>query len=134
LSDKRIVIRGTADGGTVQTESGASLGEACLSDAQIGELAQLGAQVEAHYGMPQDIEWAIDATGKLWLTQSRPITTLYPLPANAPDTDDVLRVYFSINVAQGVFGPFTPMGRSIFRPIVSNVARMFGLTFPDQLK
>ena len=103
LSDKRIVIRGTADGGTVKTESGASLGEACLSDAQIGELAQLGAQVEAHYGMPQDIEWAIDATGKLWLTQSRPITTLYPLPANAPDNDDELRVYWSLNVFQGVF-------------------------------
>ena len=133
LSDKRIVIRGTADGGTVQTESGASLGEACLSDAQIGELAQLGAQVEAHYGMPQDIEWAIDATGKLWLTQSRPITTLYPLPANAPDNDDELRVYWSLNVFQGVFQPLTPMGIAVLRLIGSTAASLFDLAPHDPL-
>ena len=76
LGDKRIVIRGNADGGTTRAESIDGSGTACLSDAQIRELAQLGAQVETHYGTPQDIEWAIDATGKLWLTQSRPITTL----------------------------------------------------------
>ncbi len=133
LSDKRIVIRGTADGGTVKTESGASLGEACLSDAQIGELAQLGAQVEAHYGMPQDIEWAIDATGKLWLTQSRPITTLYPLPANAPDNDDELRVYWSLNVFQGVFQPLTPMGIAVLRLIGSTAASLFDLAPHDPL-
>jgi rifampicin phosphotransferase len=134
LGDKRVVISGTTGGGTVRTEASDGSNQACLTDEQVRALAKLGVQVEAYYGAPQDTEWAIDADGKLWLTQSRPITTLYPLPANAPDTDDVLRVYFSINVAQGVFGPFTPMGRSIFRPIVSSVARMFGLTFPDQLK
>ena len=41
------------------------------SDARAG-------RVEAHFGAPQDIEWALDAAGALWLTQSRPITTLYP--------------------------------------------------------
>ncbi len=133
LSDKRVVIRGTADGGTVQTESVAGLGEACLSDAQIHELAQLGAQVEAHYGAPQDTEWAIDAAGKLWLTQSRPITTLYPLPANAPDNDDELRVYFSLNVFQGVFQPLTPMGIAAFRLIGSTAASLFDLAPRDPL-
>jgi phosphohistidine swiveling domain-containing protein len=133
LSDKRIVIRGTADGGIVQTESGAGIGEACLSDAQIRELAQLGARVEAHYGAPQDIEWAIDAAGKLWLTQSRPITTLYPLPANAPDNDDELRVYFSLNVFQGVFRPLTPMSMAAFRLISSTVASLFDLAPRDPL-
>jgi rifampicin phosphotransferase len=133
LSDKRIVIRGTAGGGTVQTESGAGLGEACLSDAQIRELAQLGAQVEAHYGAPQDIEWAINAAGKLWLTQSRPITTLYPLPANAPDNDDELRVYFSLNVFQGVLQPLTPMGLAALRLIGSTAASLFDLAPRDPL-
>src|SRR5258708_27325965 len=84
--DKRIVIRGTEGGGTVRTESGDGSGEACLSDEQIHALAALGARIEAHYGLPQDIEWAIDALGQLWLLQARPITTLYPLPTNAPDT------------------------------------------------
>ena len=51
---------------------------------QVRALAALGDRVEAHYGAPQDTEWAIDADGTLWLTQARPITTLYPLPDGAP--------------------------------------------------
>src|SRR6266478_4694180 len=125
--DKRIVIRGTEGGGTVRTESGDGSGEACLSDEQIRTLAELGARVEAHYRAPQDTEWAIDASGQLWLLQARPITTLYPLPTNAPDTDDVLRVYFSLNVIQGVYRPFTPMGISALRLLGGAAATNFGL-------
>src|SRR5207253_647221 len=51
-----------------------------------------------------------------------PITTLYPLPTNAPTTDDELRVYFSINVAQGVFRPFTPMGIAALRLMMASGA------------
>src|SRR5215831_7596834 len=80
-----------------------------LDDARLRELAAMGVRVETHYGAPQDIEWAVDHGGKLWLVQSRAITTLYPLPADAPDPDRDLRVYFSANVAQGFFDPFTPM-------------------------
>ena len=43
-----------------------------------------GDRVERHFGAPQDIEWAVDADGVPWLTQTRPITTLYPLPAKRP--------------------------------------------------
>src|SRR5207247_2775545 len=93
----------------------------------------LGARVEAHYGTPQDIEWAIDASGYLWLTQARPITTLFPLPSSAPATDDALRVYFSANVAQGVYRPLTPMGLSAFRLIGSALATFIGLPPQDLL-
>ncbi|MET0134714.1 MAG: phosphoenolpyruvate synthase, partial [Kibdelosporangium sp.] len=48
-----------------------------LTDEEATELARLAARVEEHYGVPQDIEWAI-ADGKIWLVQSRPITTLTP--------------------------------------------------------
>jgi pyruvate,water dikinase len=102
-----------------------------LNDAQLRELAALGARVEAHYGRPQDIEWAIAPDGKLWLVQSRDITTLYPLPANAPDPDRDLRVYFSGNVAQGVFQPFTPMGLQTFKLIGSAFAKVFGIPVKD---
>ena len=44
------------------------------------DLARLGLQVEAHYGEPQDIEWAIGG-GETYLVQSRPITTLGAAPA-----------------------------------------------------
>lgn len=86
-----------------------------LDDARLRELASVGARIEAHFGgRPQDIEWAIDDR-KLWIVQSRDITTLYPLPASAPDPDRDLRVYLSVNVAQGVLQPFTPMGLQTFR-------------------
>jgi pyruvate,water dikinase len=46
-----------------------------LSDEEAVELARLGLAAEAHYGAPQDTEWAI-ADGVQYLVQSRPITTL----------------------------------------------------------
>lgn len=46
-----------------------------LSDEKIVELAHLCSNIENHYGFPCDIEWALEAD-KLFITQSRPITTL----------------------------------------------------------
>src|SRR5690606_1517278 len=39
-------------------------------------LARLAARAAGAFGGPQDVEWAIDHDGTLWLLQSRPITTL----------------------------------------------------------
>ena len=124
LGDKRVIIQAVPGGGTQRIEHASQSEHPCLTDEQVQALAQLGAQVEAHYHSPQDTEWAIDTQGKLWLTQARPITTLYPLPSDAPQTDDILRVYFSVNVAQGVYQPLTPMGIAAFRMFVSSVVQM----------
>jgi pyruvate,water dikinase len=48
-----------------------------LADDEVVGLARLGLAAEAHYGAPQDTEWAM-AGGKTYLVQSRPITTLAP--------------------------------------------------------
>jgi len=104
-----------------------------LDDARLRELAAMGVRVETHYGAPQDIEWAVDHGGKLWLVQSRAITTLYPLPADAPDPDRDLRVYFSANVAQGFFNPFTPMGVETFRLISGSLAAALGKPMRDPM-
>jgi pyruvate,water dikinase len=48
---------------------------ACLDDERLAELLELGRRVERHFGSPQDIEWAIDREGELFLLQSRPVTT-----------------------------------------------------------
>ena len=101
IGDKRVAIQTMSGGGTQRIEHATQIDEACLTDEQIRALADLGAKVEAHYDVPQDIEWAINASNHIWLTQARPITTLYPLPATAPSTDEILRVYFSFNVVQG---------------------------------
>src|SRR5215218_4272034 len=125
LGDKRVAIQAEKGGGTRRVELAGGEG-ASLTDAQIQALARLGARVEAHYGEPQDTEWAIDDEGKLWLLQARPITTLFPLPADAPEADDDLRVYFSFSVAQGVYRPLTPMGIQAFRLLASGIATLAG--------
>jgi pyruvate,water dikinase len=102
--------------------------EPVLSTAELLELATLAARVEKHFGVPQDIEFALDASRTPWLVQSRPITTLYPLPD--PQSDD-LRVYFSANVFQGYFEPLTPMGIQFFQLLGTSAFRKFGANVPN---
>lgn len=45
-----------------------------ITDEQIIKLAEIGLRVEQHYGTPQDMEWAIDTEGNIFLTQARPVT------------------------------------------------------------
>ena len=53
-----------------------------LTDAELTAVADLGKRVEKHYGVPQDIEFALEGD-RVYLTQSRPITTLAPLQSTA---------------------------------------------------
>src|ERR1700682_5552560 len=53
-----------------------------LTDAQVVRLAQLGRRIEAHFGRPQDIEWCL-VDDDFLIVQSRPITTLFPIPAQS---------------------------------------------------
>ncbi|MEV8637692.1 PEP/pyruvate-binding domain-containing protein [Streptosporangium sp. NPDC051023] len=133
--DKLLAVRSLPGGGVerVETRAGTSTEQACVTDAQIRALAELGGRVEEHYGSPQDTEWAIDADGTLWLTQSRPITTLFPVPGRSvPDAGTKgTRIYFSVNVAQGVYAPFTPMGVSAFRLLSSSGSALFGAPVAD---
>ena len=82
LGDKRVAIRPTADG-TREVDLKDGSGAACLNDSQIAALADLGRKVEDHYGSPQDVEFAFDSDGRLWLLQARPITALPPEPQKA---------------------------------------------------
>jgi pyruvate,water dikinase len=120
LGDKRVTVRSLPGGGTEHVKQDASE-DACVTDEQVIALAELGARVEAHYGSPQDTEWAIDASGTLWLTQARPITTLYPLADGVPGH----RVYFCFSLAQGLNRPITPMGISAFRALASSAAKLY---------
>src|SRR5215211_6651922 len=124
LGDKRVAIVAGPGSGTEQVELDAGEDSASLSDGQVLALAKLGGQVEEHYGMPQDTEWAIDEDGGIWLLQTRPITTLFPLPERATRSEEDLRVYFSFSVAQGVYRPLTPMGIQAFRLITSALATL----------
>lgn len=71
--DRMLVYKG---GKNVEVEvSDAKLQGSTLSDKNLKDLISAAQNIEEHYGVPQDIEWAIEG-GKLYITQSRPITTL----------------------------------------------------------
>ncbi|MGW9413641.1 PEP/pyruvate-binding domain-containing protein [Arthrobacter cupressi] len=133
IGDRRVVIRSLPGGGTERVESAAGDGKACLDDAAVRTLAALGRRVEAHYGAPQDTEWAIDADGTVWLTQARPITTLYPQVTRPPSTPGP-HAYLCFSLAQGLTRPLTPMGIAGIRLIASSVARTAGFDVPDPRK
>lgn len=130
LGDKRILVRPLPGGGTESVDVPGAGASACLTYAQATELAALGGRVERHFGSPQDTEWALDGDGRLWLTQSRPITTLYPLPERPP-AGPGLRVYLCFSLAQGLTRPLTPMGLAAFRLIASSVARAARFEVPE---
>ncbi|WP_426997911.1 PEP/pyruvate-binding domain-containing protein [Pseudarthrobacter sp. N5] len=130
IGDKRLIIRALPGGGTERLEQPGLETRPCLGDGQIRALAALGGSVEAHYGSPQDIEWAIDSDGKLWLTQSRPVTTLYPMPEKPPAGEGT-RVYLCFSLAQGLTRPITPMGLAGIRLIGSSVARAAHFDVPE---
>ncbi|MFJ3694861.1 rifamycin-inactivating phosphotransferase [Streptomyces sp. NPDC090052] len=88
-----------------------------LTDAQAVRLVQLGRRIEAHFGRPQDIEWCL-ADDDFRIVQSRPITTLFPIP----ETGDVLgtgaqenHVYLSVGHQQMMTDPMKPLGISMWQ-------------------
>jgi phosphohistidine swiveling domain-containing protein len=123
--DKAVAVRALPGGGTEQVAGSARRGERALTDAEVRALVALGRRVEAYYGAPQDIEWVIDTAGAVRLTQSRPITTLHPLPE---PTGPGLRAYLCVSLAQGLTRPITPMGVAAFRVLGATGSRLgFGI-------
>ncbi len=81
-----------------------------VTEQQILQLARIGRQIEAYFGCPQDIEWClVDDT--FYIVQSRPITTLYPIP-EANDQEN--HVYVSVGHQQMMTDPMKPLGISFF--------------------
>lgn len=130
LGDKRLIARPLPGGGTEVRDMPGQADAASLTDEQAIGLAALGMQAERHFGSPQDTEWAIDTGGALWLTQSRPITTLFPVPERQSGGGGT-RVYLCFSLAQGLTRPLTPMGLASLRLVASSVAKAAGFAVPD---
>ncbi|MGN9891889.1 PEP/pyruvate-binding domain-containing protein [Micromonospora sp. L31] len=97
----------------------------CLTSAHLAELRATGERLQGHFGCPQDVEWAFDGDGVLWLLQSRPITSLFPLP---PETGEPLpRVYLEFGHVQGMLQPVTPMGMSTLRSQIAAMLASLGV-------
>ncbi|MDH6463986.1 phosphohistidine swiveling domain-containing protein [Micromonospora sp. A200] len=97
----------------------------CLTSAHLAELRATGERLQGHFGCPQDVEWAFDGDGVLWLLQSRPITSLFPLP---PETGKPLpRVYLEFGHVQGMLQPVTPMGMSTLQSQIAAMLASLGV-------
>ncbi|MDF1500966.1 MAG: PEP/pyruvate-binding domain-containing protein [Anaerolineales bacterium] len=130
LGAKSVSTRSRPGGGVMTVDEEAA-GHATLDDTQIERLASLGDQVQALLESPQDIEWAI-AGRKIYLLQSRPITSLYPLPELSYDP---LTAWISFGSVQGLLGPMTPLGRQALRMVIGGAAQLFGERIePEQLR
>ncbi|MEV5530195.1 phosphoenolpyruvate synthase [Streptomyces prunicolor] len=113
IADKRLMIRPLPSGGVTEEDVPEALRTAqALPDDGITALAELGHRIQEHFGGPQDIEWTW-ADGRIEVIQTRPITSLFPLP-EAP-ADERLRVYFSFGHQQVMTDAIKPLGASVLR-------------------
>ena len=112
VGDKQLAIHASPAGGTEEKAIEPERQEQpALTDAQVVRLAQLGRRIEAHFGRPQDIEWCLVDDG-FQIVQSRPITTLFPIPA-AGDREN--HVYVSVGHQQMMTDPMKPLGLSLWQ-------------------
>ncbi|MBO9539733.1 phosphoenolpyruvate synthase [bacterium] len=127
IAAKRLSYDALKDGGTKEREIPPALqNRQALTDEQILRLERLGRKLEEHFGQPQDIEWCL-ADDAFHIVQSRPITTLYPIP-EAGDKEN--RVYVSVGHQQMMTDPMKPLGLSFFqltaaRPMFEAGGRLF---------
>ncbi|MFI6223175.1 rifamycin-inactivating phosphotransferase [Nocardia salmonicida] len=112
IATKKLAVESVPTGGTQVSEIARERrNEPVLSDDEVLRLAQLGRRIEAHFGSPQDIEWCSDGDG-FRIVQSRPITTLFPIPVAA---DGENHVYVSVGHQQMMTDAMKPLGISVWQ-------------------
>ena len=127
VATKQLAVRASPAGGTREEAiEPARQGQPALTDAQVVRLARLGRRIEAHFGRPQDIEWCLVDDG-FQIVQSRPITTLFPIPEVG---DRANHVYVSVGHRQMMTDPMKPLGLSVWqltalRPMYEAGGRLF---------
>jgi len=114
VAAKERTVEYAEDGGTVELVTPAERREiSALSDDQVSELVALGQKIEAHYGTPQDIEWAY-AQGRFYILQSRAITTLAPPAEEAAAEMEYNRTMF----VELFPDPLSPIFLSVIQPLL----------------
>src|SRR5437868_258675 len=111
ISTKKLAMYALKDGGTKEQEiEPERQNRQALTDEQILQLERMGRKIEEHFGRPQDIEWCL-VDDRFYIVQSRPITTLFPIP-EANDQEN--HVYISVGHQQMMTDPIKPLGLSFF--------------------
>lgn len=101
-----------------------------LDDGQLGSLARAALEIEAAFGCPQDIEWTMDAGGRVWIVQARPITVPAGVDGPATPRDEIL--WSNANVNENFPQPISPLLYSIaiagYYHYFRNLGRAFGVS------
>lgn len=114
IAHKQKAIFALPEGGTKTVELPSEQQQSpALNEKQVLQLADLGKQVEAHYGTPQDIEWAL-WNDEWYVLQARPITSLYPIPTKK---DEQLHCYVSFGHVQMMTDAMKPLATSLWRTL-----------------
>ena len=109
---KKLTIYALKEGGTEEKEvAPEKQNTQTLTDEQILQLERIGRKIEAYFACPQDIEWCL-YEDTFYIVQSRPITTLYPLP---DVSDGQNHIYTSIGHQQMMTDAMKPLGLSFFQ-------------------
>ena len=112
ISTKTLAVYALKEGGTEERKiESQRQNDQALTDEQIIKLENIGRLMEAYFSLPQDIEWGL-YQNELYIVQSRPITTLYPLPEKQ---DGENRVYMSFGHQQMMTDAMKPLGLSCFQ-------------------
>lgn len=128
ISSKKLAICALKDGGTEEKIIDAERQNMqTLTDEQILELEKTGRRIESYFGSPRDIEWCLHEN-KIFIVQSRPITTLYPIP---DVQDGKSHVYMCFSHQQMMTDAMKPLGLSFFQlgfddfPLIQAGGRLF---------
>jgi pyruvate,water dikinase len=127
IAAKKLAMVALPEGGTHEAAIAPERQQRqALADEQILQLARMGREIESHFGSPQDIEWCW-ADDSFYIVQSRPITTLFPIPQAH---DQEYHVYLSVGHQQMMTDPLKPLGLSLrqlnaMRPMFVAAGRQF---------
>ena len=127
IAAKQLAVYASPSGGTEQHPIDSwQQRQPALTDAMVLRLTELGRRIEAHFHRPQDIEWCL-ADDDFQIVQSRPITTLFPIPEAG---DDENHVYVSVGHQQMMTDPMKALGISFWqmttpRPMAVAGGRLF---------
>ncbi|MEU7061713.1 phosphoenolpyruvate synthase [Streptomyces sp. NPDC046197] len=127
IGDKRERYdAGTGPGCEVSPVAPEDRGSLCLTAEDLARLHGAGVRATAHFGAPQDIEWAM-ADSTLWIVQSRPITAL----AAGPEPEGELRLWDNSNIIESFSGVVSPLTYSFaadtYAKVYESYARALGV-------
>lgn len=92
--------------------------EGAIDNDRVALVARTARQIEAVRRVPQDIEWAIDGDGGLWILQARPMTALPPVVSWKPPVPGAFSRTFRLG--EWISGPVTPLFETWLLPAIED--------------